>query len=141
MSPKRPLVAMLSLVLELPLLPLWVGEISVAAVPFQFAGKEAGPSKAAGGEAVTASPSQTEKDWGPEVRGRRASVFPAKKQSAVGEPVTVNYVMKNFSGADKSVWNCGFWPNHKVVVPDAAGNEAAMTNRGTETRGLHGGPR
>jgi RNA polymerase sigma factor (sigma-70 family) len=73
-------------------------------------------------------------DFGPEVKGLRAKVTLAKNTFDVGEAVLVKYVVKNVSREEQTLWHSGFWPNHQVVVRDAAGKEPPLTEFGGRCR-------
>jgi hypothetical protein len=72
--------------------------------------------------------------FGPEVKGLRAKVTLAKANFTVGEAVEVKYVVANVSKAEQVVWHSGFWPNHLILVHDAAGNEPPLTPLGRQCR-------
>jgi hypothetical protein len=47
-----------------------------------------------------------------------------------GQPIEVSFRIKNLSDKERVVWNCGFWPNHRLEVTDAAGAEVPLTQSG-----------
>jgi hypothetical protein len=73
-------------------------------------------------------------DFGPEVAGLRAKVALAKTQFTVGEAIEVKYAVKNVSQTDQVLWHSGFWPNHLILVMDAAGKEPTLTGLGQAGR-------
>jgi RNA polymerase sigma factor (sigma-70 family) len=85
--------------------------------------------------------SQPADDFGPEVKGLRARLTLAKKQFTVGEPIVPTYVVKNVSAEKISIFHCGFWPNHQVIVRDATGNKPPLTPFGLSCGKVFGGPR
>jgi RNA polymerase sigma factor (sigma-70 family) len=80
------------------------------------------------------APPPREDDFGPEVKGLRAKVTLAKGKFEVGEVVPVKYVVKNVSKEEQTLWSCGFWPNHLILVHDAAGKEPPLTEFGQQRR-------
>jgi RNA polymerase sigma factor (sigma-70 family) len=73
-------------------------------------------------------------EYGPEVRGLRASVTLPRPKFRVGEPIVPEYVVKNVSRTNQVVWNCGFWGNHEVIVRDSTGREPPWTDLGRQFR-------
>jgi hypothetical protein len=73
-------------------------------------------------------------EFGPEVKGLKASVSLAKSSFAVGEPIETTFTVKNVSDARQIIWHSGFWPNHQLIVRDAAGNEPSLTADGSKRR-------
>src|SRR5262249_42886599 len=67
-------------------------------------------------EAAPLVPAPAADDFGVEVKGLRAKVTLAKAKFAVGEAIEVRYVVKNVSKEEQTIWHCGFWPNHQIVV-------------------------
>jgi hypothetical protein len=59
-----------------------------------------------------------------EGHGEPAPVLPA------GQPVMLRYEVQNSGKADVVLKHAGFWPNHHLVVRDAAGNEPAPSAKG-----------
>lgn len=51
-----------------------------------------------------------------------------------GEKIITEIEYKNQSNRDLTIWSCGFWPNHKVVVKDEAGESPPLTARGKQGR-------
>ena len=74
------------------------------------------------------------KDFGAEVQGLRTKVSLVKESVAAGLPVEIRYVKRNVSNAELKIWHSGFWPNHKIVVKDSTGREAALTAHGKQCR-------
>ncbi|OAI46462.1 hypothetical protein AYO44_11290 [Planctomycetaceae bacterium SCGC AG-212-F19] len=73
-------------------------------------------------------------DFGPDVKGLRARVTLGKHKCVVGEAIVANYVKKNVSAAELTIWHSVFWPNHQVRVKDAAGKEPPLTEAGAARR-------
>jgi RNA polymerase sigma factor (sigma-70 family) len=71
---------------------------------------------------------------GPEVRGLRAKIMLPKERFAVGEAIPVTYIVKNVSQEEQILWHSGFWPNHLILVEDAAGKEPPLTESGQQCR-------
>jgi RNA polymerase sigma factor (sigma-70 family) len=74
-----------------------------------------------------------ERGFGP-VHGLCARLSLPKRPFAVGEAIKPTYVLKNVSKAEVALWHSGFWPNHRIVVRDAAGKEPPLTKEGQERR-------
>jgi RNA polymerase sigma factor (sigma-70 family) len=79
-------------------------------------------------------------DFGPEVKGLRAKVslvamqkHPVQKFVA-SDRIVVSYVVKNVSKEEQTLWHCGFWPNHQIIVKDAGGKEPPLTAFGQQCR-------
>jgi hypothetical protein len=72
--------------------------------------------------------------FGPEVKGLRARLTLPKKQFAEGESIIPDYVVMNVSNQKLTIWHCGFWPNHLVLVKDATGKEPPLTLFGQQCR-------
>ncbi len=51
-----------------------------------------------------------------------------------GEKIIPEIEYANQSGRDLSIWSSGFWPNHKVIVKDEAGNSPPLTAKGKQCR-------
>lgn len=66
--------------------------------------------------------------------GLRSKISLAQKQYKVGAPIVVQYEIRNFGKQPATVWHSGFWPNHLIVVKDAAGKEPPLTAFGKQTR-------
>jgi RNA polymerase sigma factor (sigma-70 family) len=75
-----------------------------------------------------------EEDFGPEVNGLRAKAPLQSHRFPVGGPIQVGFTVKNVSPQPQVVWHSGYWPNHQVVVQDAAGKEPPLTPRGEQVR-------
>jgi RNA polymerase sigma factor (sigma-70 family) len=73
-------------------------------------------------------------DFGPEVKGLRAKVTLPKTKFAVGAAIPVTYTVKNVSKEEQTLFHCGFWPNHLILVRDADGKEPPLTPFGQQTR-------
>jgi RNA polymerase sigma factor (sigma-70 family) len=73
-------------------------------------------------------------DFGPEVNGLRAKASLRLHRFPVGEPIPVGFTVKNVSPQVQVLWHSGYWPNHQVVVQDAAGKEPPLTPRGEQVR-------
>jgi hypothetical protein len=73
-------------------------------------------------------------EFGPEVKGLRASVTLPRRTFRVDEPIVPEYVVKNVSRTDQVLYHSGFWANHQVLVRDAAGREAVWTDEGQRRR-------
>jgi hypothetical protein len=71
--------------------------------------------------------------YGP-VRGLRARIALARKRFVVGDAVDVSCVVKNVAKVDQTLWHCGFWANHQVIVRDGKGKEAPLTAFGRQCR-------
>lgn len=50
------------------------------------------------------------------------------------EPIRLEAKFENGSRAPVTIWISGFWPNHRVVVKDKAGQEPALTKEGEARR-------
>jgi uncharacterized protein (TIGR03067 family) len=72
--------------------------------------------------------------FGDEVKGLRARVSFAKEKFPAGEPIAVKYVVTNVSQQEQTLWHSGFWPNHLIIVHDAAGMDAPLTAFGRQCR-------
>jgi hypothetical protein len=72
--------------------------------------------------------------FGSEVDGLRSRITLERSAVRAGEPVRVAYVVRNVSDTERTVWHCGFWPNHRIIVRDEVGNEPPLTNLGREAR-------
>ncbi len=103
---------------------------------FVLGGADNGPPAGgtAPGAAGAPAPPPAGNDFGPEVKGLRARVTLPRDTFAVGEAVPVTYVVKNVSGHEQTLWHCGFWPNHQVLVRDAAGKEPPLSELGRQRR-------
>jgi RNA polymerase sigma factor (sigma-70 family) len=84
--------------------------------------------------AAPLAPAPAADDFGAEVKGLRAQVTLAKAKFALGEAIKVNYVLKNVSKEEQTIWHSGFWPNHLIVVKDADGKEPDLTDFGKQLR-------
>jgi RNA polymerase sigma factor (sigma-70 family) len=73
-------------------------------------------------------------DFGPEVKGLRARVTLAREAFEVGQPIEASYTVKNVAKEEQTIWLSGFWPNHEIIVRDAAGKEPPLTTAGTQRR-------
>ena len=67
--------------------------------------------------------------WGQPSGGMVASLSVVR-----GEALLVQYRIKNTSTEQQTVWHCGFWPNHKLIVTDGQGKEAQLTSVGQAGR-------
>jgi hypothetical protein len=65
--------------------------------------------------------------FGPEVGGLASRITLPKEKFTVGEAIPVTYVIKNVSKDEKSVWDCGFWHNHLILVKNAEGKQEWVT--------------
>lgn len=54
------------------------------------------------------------------------------------KPCTVKLRFTNDSSKRIQIWTCGFWPNHRVHLMDAAGNAVRRTGFGSRVDGLFG---
>ena len=63
-----------------------------------------------------------------------ATVTLRKDTLALGEPIPVTFALRNSSPRPVTIWLCGFWPNHHVVVRDSTGKEPPLTAKGKECR-------
>lgn len=81
--------------------------------------------------------------WGEERQGLQSKVWTDYRDNQVGEKILAHYQIKNVSKEKQVVWHSGFWPNHQIVVKDAAGKAVALTSAGKEQRQAFapGGPR
>jgi RNA polymerase sigma factor (sigma-70 family) len=73
-------------------------------------------------------------ELGPEVNGLRARITLAQEKFRPGVPIQVSYVVKNVSKEEQILWHSGFWPNHQILVKDAAGKEPPLTAFGQQCR-------
>jgi RNA polymerase sigma factor (sigma-70 family) len=71
--------------------------------------------------------------YGP-VRGLCAKISLPKKKFTVGEGIKGTYVIHNVSKAELTLWHCGFWPNHLILVRDGKGREPPLTPFGRQCR-------
>src|SRR5262249_41436980 len=72
----------------------------------------------------------------------RAQITLPKKRYVVGEVIPVAYLIENVSKQDQVLHNCGFFGNHLILVVDAAGREAPLTELGRQCQeGFRSGPR
>ncbi|MFN4259354.1 MAG: hypothetical protein ACK4RK_08640 [Gemmataceae bacterium] len=74
------------------------------------------------------------KEWGQPADGLVAGIWIDQTQFQVGQPIIVHYQIKNVGQQKRTVWHSGFWPNHQIVVQDAAGQEVARTPFGQQGR-------
>ena len=72
--------------------------------------------------------------WGQPSGGLVASLSVAKAPPAKGEAVLAQYRVRNISTEQQTVWHCGFWPNHKLIVTDGQGQEVRLTGKGQTAR-------
>ena len=71
--------------------------------------------------------------WGMPVKGLSANVTMVKSDYKVGEAIPIIYTKMNITMDQKiDVWDAGFWPNHKIFVRDANGNDVDSTAKGEE---------
>jgi hypothetical protein len=87
----------------------------------------------ASGAACFAAPAPPD-GWGKEKNGLVSRVTADKAEFKAGEQIYIHYQIKNIDNEEHTVWHNGFWPNHKVVVLDADGKEAALTPAGRDRR-------
>ena len=73
-------------------------------------------------------------EFGAEVNGLRTQVTLVKTPISVGQPVEIRYTLRNVSKADLVIWHSGFWPNHQILVKDAAGSDAVLTALGKQCK-------
>jgi len=79
------------------------------------------------------SNSQIERqEWGPAVRGLQASVSLATTVPTQGEPITVQYRIRNISGEPIKIVDAGFWPNHRIDVTTVDGMLVSRTTAGKD---------
>lgn len=71
-------------------------------------------------------------EWGEAAHGLAASLTASQAVFPSGQAVEVRYRIKNVSGREVTVWNSGFWPNHRLVVVDERDVEIALTEAGKE---------
>jgi hypothetical protein len=76
--------------------------------------------------------------WGEEKAGFVCSISAGKTTYQPGEPIPVRFDLKNVSDQPITVWHCGFWPNHRWIVEDAAGREPPLTEHGRLCRDRYG---
>lgn len=77
---------------------------------------------------------QAVEESGVEVDGLRGKVSLVRQKFRIGDPIIAAYAVKNVSKADLVLWHSGFWPNHQVLVRDAAGKEPPLTPLGKQCR-------
>lgn len=77
-----------------------------------------------------APPPPSPQQWGEAAHGLAASLAAERLTFPAGQPVEVCYRIKNVSEKEQILWNCGFWPNHRLVMTDAAGVEVPLTEAG-----------
>jgi hypothetical protein len=111
------------------------------AMRYVFAGALAVAALAGGGanrRDVLAAPAPAKapavEEFGMEVKGLKAKVTLARKKIAVGKAIQVSYAVKNVSKVEQILWHSGFWPNHQILVRDAAGKEPPLTRLGRQCR-------
>jgi hypothetical protein len=68
--------------------------------------------------------------------GRKPSLVVRLPETAyaVGKPIVPAIEFRNRTDHDVTIWSCGFWPNHKVVVRDKEGREPPLTAGGEQRR-------
>jgi hypothetical protein len=81
--------------------------------------------------------------WGDAAHGLAASLAADRLVFAADQPVTVRYRLKNVSDKEQTLWNCGFWPNHRLEMTDAKGKAVPLTELGKQMEAAFapGGPR
>jgi hypothetical protein len=78
--------------------------------------------------------SESSPPWGAAAHGLTASLAADKLTFATDQPVEVRFRIKNVADKEQTVWNCGFWPNHRLEMTDAQGAEVPMTEKGKQTK-------
>jgi hypothetical protein len=73
-------------------------------------------------------------DWGQPAGGLVACLSLARAHTSAGEALIVEYRVKNTSSQPQTVWHCGFWPNHKLIVTDGQSKEVPLTKKGRAAR-------
>lgn len=58
----------------------------------------------------------------------------AQETYAPGKPIQVSSSLRNGTDAEITIWLSGYWPNHRVTVADANGNEPELTKLGKTCR-------
>jgi len=76
--------------------------------------------------------------WGDEKAGLACSISAEKTTFRPGEPILVRFDLKNVSDKPLTVQHCGFWPNHRWIVQNAAGRDLKLTERGRLCRDRYG---
>lgn len=66
--------------------------------------------------------------------GPRAVLSLPRTEFRAGEAVVPTFALDNPTGRPLTVYRCGFYPNHRLVVRDAAGKAAAETALGRACR-------
>ena len=82
-----------------------------------------------------AKPRRTVPDT-PPIRSFACALVPHMEEARFrpGEPIVVVCEMKNTGSCPFTIWQCNFWPNHRVVVTDDRGRESELTPYGVECR-------
>jgi hypothetical protein len=55
-----------------------------------------------------------------------------RRQFHAGEPIKLSLHFTNLSDQPVTIWQSGFWPNHRVLLTDEEGREPPLTNEGRE---------
>lgn len=126
---------------------LWVGKATTKEAEFEIIRERAAITvgmKSAPSQLTPGSPAKVKgtdpaanaaaTTWGAEVKGLQAQVTLDKKRFTVGEPIVVDYKVKNISNVELTIWHSGFWPNHLLLVRDFAGKEPTLTAAGRAGR-------
>lgn len=75
-----------------------------------------------------------EHPWGPPSDGLRSQVWAERVRFRVGDPIVIRYRIRNEAKTPRTVWHSGFWPNHRVDVTTADGQDVAPTPDGRRVR-------
>ncbi len=77
------------------------------------------------------------------VDGLKAVVSFPKSAYKAGELISPLYQIQNTTKTNITIWQCGFYPNHRLELKNAQGREVTMTARGKEATALFApaGPR
>src|SRR5262249_50222812 len=102
---------------EAALEPVWTGDVTTPFVEFALV-----------------EPAAAADDFGEEVKGLRAKITLAANKFLIGDPIQMEYAVKNVSGWEQVIWHSGFWANHQILVTDADGKEAPLTWMGQKRR-------
>lgn len=59
-----------------------------------------------------------------------ASIVIEPSKQIPGEYIQIQYKVENRSDQPITIWNCGFWPNHQIIIMDQSNSELPLTEKG-----------
>lgn len=75
-----------------------------------------------------------ENEYSSATTGLQAIVRLPQTRFAVGKAIVPIFIIKNLSERRITIWQCGFWCNHLVIVKNANGKAVPLTDLGKITR-------